>query len=74
VVGGKSAWQFRLRLSYRGIVEVLLVGPLPNFSDLCVVDLDLVMDLVGGQGGSIHDHEDSRGTRGNKRDGIQGKF
>src|SRR5208282_4566970 len=51
VVRAEAARKPRLRLSHRRIVEVLLVGPLSDFRDLGVVDLDLVVDLVGGQGG-----------------------
>jgi hypothetical protein len=31
-------------------IQVLLIAPLADFIDVAVVDLDLVMDLVNGQG------------------------
>jgi hypothetical protein len=46
---------------------MLLVGPLPDFGDLGVVDLDLVVDLVGGKGGPARE-------RGNERYDAQGQF
>ena len=58
--------KFRGGLSYRRIVEVLLVGKLPDFRDIGVVDLDLVMDLVDGERrlGRYHEHRgDPGGTQ-----------
>ena len=48
VVGGESAGNSG-RLPHRRKVEMLLVGELPDFRDIGVVDLDLVVDLVDGE-------------------------
>ena len=50
MVRREAAWEFRLRLTDRCKIEMLLVGPMPNLSEVAVIDLDLVMDLVDGQG------------------------
>ena len=63
----KSAGDFRLGLPDRRIIEMLLVGPLPDLGDLSVVDLDLVVDLVGGKGGPAR-------QRGDKRDDAELQF
>jgi hypothetical protein len=69
VVGGKSAREFRSGLSYRRVVEVLLVGKLPDFRDIGVVDLDLVMDLVDGAG-RLRRYDEHRSDP----DGAQAQF
>jgi len=49
MVRREVAWEFRLRLTDRCKIEMLLVSPLPNLGDIAVIDLDFVVDLVHGQ-------------------------
>ena len=53
MVGGKSARKLRLRLSHHRIVEMLLVGPLSDFRNLGVVDLDLVVNWSAAEAGPV---------------------
>jgi hypothetical protein len=52
VVGRKAAREFRLRLTDARKIQVLLIGPLADVGNFGVIDLDLVMHLVDGQGGT----------------------
>ena len=66
--------KFRLRLSHRRIVEVLLVGPLPDLRDLGVVDLDLVVDLVDGEGRPGRHYKERGGTDCDNAGGAKLRF
>jgi hypothetical protein len=70
MVRGESAGDFRLNLAARHVIEVLLVGPLPDRRDLGVVDLDFVVDLIGGHGGAIREGKDRGGASDDKPGGM----
>jgi hypothetical protein len=58
MIRSEAARNFRLRLSRHRVVQVLLQRPLPDVGDLRVVNLNFVVNLVGGQSGLAHDHGD----------------
>ena len=73
MVGGESSGEFRLRLSRRCKVEVLLVGPLPDLRDRGVLDLDLVVDLIDGECRPGRHHKE-RGGGGDNTGGTRARF
>ena len=60
-----------MRLSDRCKVQMLLIGPLSDARDFGVIDLDLVVNLVGGGDRPVRDQEDCRGAGGSKPDATE---
>jgi hypothetical protein len=63
----KATRKFRLRLSYRRKVQMLLIAPLSDTGDFRVINLDFVVDLVDGQSRAGFSREEQRDGR-NKPD------
>jgi hypothetical protein len=57
MIGDESAWKLRSGLASERVVEVLLIGPLSDFGDISIIDLDFVMDLIGGKGARSQDRQ-----------------